>query len=302
MPTDKPRAEFLLYNIDEKLTLNALLFMPEQPTRSAVVYVPGMTGGFVGPNDYNPMAARLNEIGYALMVPNMRTAGLHGMLYANFADYVNDIAAAMAVAKGRGLDHIALFGTSLGGPRIINYWRKTRDPMVKALGFVASIMSPYLEAQIRFDAKKKADFDAHLAKCRALIKAGRGSEILTYPEWFPGRDMVLAAHGLHRRIRHARRVRRQHHQVRRRGYGAGRRHPRHQGRPRAAAERRGDLREPDAMPRAATSFGSRAAGIFSHPARSPRATPTPSPVGLERSFLPFVSRRSHSGFSTGADL
>jgi len=194
MPTSKPRAEFVLYNIDEKLTLNALLFMPEQPTKSAVVYVPGMTGGFVGPNDYNPMAARLNEIGYALMVPNMRTAGLHGMLYANFADYVNDIAAAMAVVKSRGHDRIALFGTSLGGPRIINYWRKKHDPVVKALGFVASIMSPYLEAQIRFDAKKKADFDAHLAKCRALVKAGRGSEILTYPEWFPGRDMVLAAH------------------------------------------------------------------------------------------------------------
>ncbi len=189
----QPRAEFVLYNIEEKLTLNALLFMPEQPTKSAVVYVPGMTGGFIGPNDYNPMAARLNAIGYALMVPNMRTAGLHGMLYANFADYVNDIAAAMAVAKGRGLDRIALFGTSLGGPRIINYWRKTRDPMVKGLGFVASIKSPYLEAQIRFDAKKKADFDAHLAKCRTLIKAGRGSEILTYPDWFPGRDMVLAA-------------------------------------------------------------------------------------------------------------
>lgn len=193
MPTMKPRAEFVLYNIGEKLTLNALLFMPEQPTKSAVVYVPGMTGGFVGPNDYNPMAARLNEIGYALMVPNMRTAGLHGMLYANFADYVNDIAAAMAVAKSRGLDRIALFGTSLGGPRIINYWRQTRDPMVKGLGFVASIMSPYLEAQIRFDAKKKADFDAHLAKCRALIKDGRGTEILFYDDWFPGLRLTLAA-------------------------------------------------------------------------------------------------------------
>ncbi len=99
MPTNKPCAEFLLYNIDEELTLNALLFMPGQPTRSAVVYVPGMTGGFIGSNDYNPMAARLNQIGYALMVPNMRTAGLHGMLYTNFAGYVKDIAAAMAAVR-----------------------------------------------------------------------------------------------------------------------------------------------------------------------------------------------------------
>ncbi len=188
-----PRAEFLLYDTEDKVTLNALLFLPPAPTRSAVVYVPGMTGGFIGINDYSPLAARLNAAGYALMVPNMRTAGLHGMLYARFADYVTDIAAAMATARGRGLDRIALFGTSLGGPRVINYWRKTHAPAVQALGLVASIKSPYLEAQIRFDANKKAEFDAHLAKCRELIKAGRGSDILIYKDWFPARDLVLAA-------------------------------------------------------------------------------------------------------------
>ena len=194
MAAETPRAEFLLYDTEDKVTLNALLFAPAAPTKSAVVYVPGMTGGFIGINDYAPMAARLNAAGYALMLPNMRTAGLHGMLYARFADYVTDIAAAMATAKSRGFERIALFGTSLGGPRVINYWRKTHDPAVMALGFVASIKSPYLEAQIRFDAKKKAEFDAHLAKCRELIKAGRGSDILTYKDWFPGRDLVLAAH------------------------------------------------------------------------------------------------------------
>jgi alpha-beta hydrolase superfamily lysophospholipase len=191
---ETPRAEFLLYDTEDKVTLNALLFAPSAPNRNAVVYVPGMTGGFIGINDYAPMAARLNAAGFALVLPNMRTAGLHGMLYARFADYVKDIAAAMATAKARGFERIALFGTSLGGPRAINYWRTTRDPAVKALGFVASIKSPYLEAQIRFDANERARFDAHLAKCRELIKAGRGSDILIYPRWFPNRDLVLAAH------------------------------------------------------------------------------------------------------------
>jgi alpha-beta hydrolase superfamily lysophospholipase len=194
MANEAPRAEFLLYDTEDKVTLNALLFAPATPGKSAVVYVPGMTGGFIGINDYAPMAARLNAAGYALMLPNMRTAGLHGMLYARFADYVKDIAAAMATAQQRGFERIALFGTSLGGPRVINYWRRTHDPAVKALGFVASIKSPYLEAQIRFDAKKKAEFDAHLARCRELIKAGRGDEIVIYKQWFPTRDLVLAAH------------------------------------------------------------------------------------------------------------
>jgi len=189
-----PRAEFLLFDTDDKITLNALLYLPERLTKSVVIYVPGMTGGFSGIHDYGPMAARLGEIGYALLVTNLRTAGLHGMLFARFEDYVADIKATVALAKSRGLSEIALFGTSLGGPRIINYWRKTKDAAIMALGFVASIKSPYLEAQIRFDTAKKADFDAHLAKCRALIKEGRGREMLTYRDWFPGRDMDLAAH------------------------------------------------------------------------------------------------------------
>ncbi len=189
-----PRAEFLLFDTDDNITLNALLYFPERPTKSVVIYVPGRTGGFSGIHDYGPMAARLNEIDYALLVPNLRTAGLHGMLFARFEEYVTDIKAVVAFAKSRGLSQIALFGTSLGGPRIINYWRKTKDAAIKALGFVSSIKSPYLEAQIRFDAARKADFDAHLAKCRALIKEGRGREMLTYRDWFPGRDMDLAAH------------------------------------------------------------------------------------------------------------
>src|SRR5262249_15278284 len=57
----------------------------------------------------------------------------------------------------------------------------------------ASIKSPYLEAQIRFDAAKRADFDAFLAKCRDLVRQGKGEEIQVYRAWFPGRDMTMAA-------------------------------------------------------------------------------------------------------------
>ena len=120
-----------------------------------MIYVPGMTGGFVAvPYDYMPLARRLTGSGYALFLASMRTAGLHGMLFARFADYVKDIAAIIEVARARGFDRIVLVGTSLGGPRIISYWTQTKDPVVQALVFHASIMSPYLEAQIRFDASK----------------------------------------------------------------------------------------------------------------------------------------------------
>jgi alpha-beta hydrolase superfamily lysophospholipase len=189
-----PLAEFLLYQAEDKIPLNALLFVPKAASKNVVIMIPGMTGGFSGGlHDYLPMAERLNEKGYAFMVPNMRTAGLHGMLFARFDDYTKDVAAAVAEAKARGLTEIILFGTSLGGPRAIHYWTSTKDPAIKAMGFLASIKSPYLEAQLRFDPARKADFDAFLVKCRDLIKQGRGREVLTYENWFPGRHVTLSA-------------------------------------------------------------------------------------------------------------
>jgi esterase/lipase len=171
-----------------------LLFAPRAASKSIVIMIPGMTGGFSGgAHDYMPLAERLGEKGYAFMVPNMRTAGLHGMLFARFDDYTKDVAAAIAAAKSRGMTDVALFGTSLGGPRAIHYWTRTKDPAVKAMGFLASIKSPYLEAQLRFDERKKVDFDGFLIKCRDLIKEGRGRDVLTYQNWFPGRHVTLSA-------------------------------------------------------------------------------------------------------------
>jgi alpha-beta hydrolase superfamily lysophospholipase len=189
-----PLAEFLLYPTEDKVPLNALMFAPKSPTKSVVIMIPGMTGGFSGgAHDYAPMAQALTDKGYAFMVPNMRTAGLHGMLFARFDDYTKDVAAAVAEAKRRGLSEIILFGTSLGGPRAIHYWTKTKDPAIKAMGFLASIKSPYLEAQLRFDDARKADFDAFLVKCRLLVAQGRGKDVLTYENWFPGRHITVSA-------------------------------------------------------------------------------------------------------------
>jgi alpha-beta hydrolase superfamily lysophospholipase len=189
-----PQAEFLLYPTEDKVPLNALLFAPKSATKSVVIMIPGMTGGFSGgAHDYSPMAEQLNQKGYAFMVPNMRTAGLHGMLFARFDDYAKDVGAAIAEAKRRGLSEIILFGTSLGGPRAIHYWAKTRDPSIKAMGFLASIKSPYMEAQLRFDDARKADFDAFLVKCRLLVSQGKGRDVLTYENWFPGRHITLSA-------------------------------------------------------------------------------------------------------------
>lgn len=188
-----PLAEFVTYRAKDDRILNALLYLPETPSRSVVIMVPGGTGGIGGRHDYTPLAEKLNAQGYALLLANMRTAGSHGWLFARFEDSELDVGAAVDFAKSRGLDRIVLFGSSLGGPRIMYYWAQTKDPSVKAIGFLASVTSPYLEVQVRFDKAKRDDFDTFLQKARDLVKAGKGRQTITFPNWFPGVSFTLSA-------------------------------------------------------------------------------------------------------------
>lgn len=191
--TAAPLAEFVSYTTEDKVLLNALLWMPPGGTKTVVIYVPGMTGGFIGVHEINPAAEGLTSKGYAFLAVNMRTAGLHGMLFARFEDYVKDIDAAIRFAKSRGLTEVVLYGVSLGGPRIMYYWAQTRDPAVRALVFMGCIKSPYLEAQLRWNESERARYDTFLQGARDRVAQGKGNEVLSYTGWFPNLTVTLSA-------------------------------------------------------------------------------------------------------------
>jgi len=188
-----PLAEYVSYMTEDKVLLNALLWLPPGGTKTVVIYVPGMTGGFSGVHEINPAAEGLTSKGYAFLAVNMRTAGLHGMLFARFEDYVKDIDAAIRFAKSRGLTEVVLYGVSLGGPRIMYYWAQTRDPSVRALVFMGCIKSPYLEAQLRWNESERARYDAFLQGARDRVAQGKGNDVLTYTDWFPKFSVTLSA-------------------------------------------------------------------------------------------------------------
>jgi pimeloyl-ACP methyl ester carboxylesterase len=176
-----PRAEFLSYTSDDGANLSALLYQPQQPGGSVVILIPGGTGGFIdGFHDYTPLAELLTAKGYAFMVANMRTAGTHGWFYDRFETAEQDVGAAVGIAKARGLNRITLIGVSLGGPRSVYYWSRTREPAVRAIVFLASITSPYLEGRVRLNATQRAAFDAVLEKAETLVAEGRGHEAVCF--------------------------------------------------------------------------------------------------------------------------
>ena len=189
-PQAQPLAEFVRYMSEDRMPLHALLWSPPEGSKTVAIYVPGMGGGFVCPNDYNPVAAAMIQSGYAFMAINTRSVMPPGIMFAMFEDCVPDLAAAVEYVKSRGFTDIVLIGDSLGGPRTAYYWVERKDPSVKAIVFLGAIKSPYLEAQLRWNEEEQAAYDAFLENARQAVAEGRGRELRSYP-WFKEMPPVM---------------------------------------------------------------------------------------------------------------
>lgn len=179
---------------EDKVALNGLIWTPQKRGNSLVILVPGATTGaaLVPSHDYYPMANALTEKGYTFVIANMRAS--YNYPYAEYVDAIKDIAAFVAFAKSANYTRIAILGISLGGPRMAQYMAERNDPAVKAVGFIASIPSPYLEFQIRANEADKKRLEDVLQRARAFVAQGKGLEPVAFENWFPdGRSFMATA-------------------------------------------------------------------------------------------------------------
>jgi alpha-beta hydrolase superfamily lysophospholipase len=188
-----PLADFVSYQAADRTPLNALLWEPRTPTKYAVLLVPGFYGNFVGGHDYTPIASQLTAKGYAFMTINLRT--FSDFTDPTLQDAIPDTAAAVAELKRRGYTDIALFGTSLGGPRSMLYLTASQEPAIKVYGLIAAIMSPYEEAQYRMNAADRKRLEDVLVDCRARVASGHGDDAITFVRWFNTRSVRMTARG-----------------------------------------------------------------------------------------------------------
>jgi pimeloyl-ACP methyl ester carboxylesterase len=184
---------YLSYRTEDRVPLNALLWEPASPCHTVMILVPGFYGSFHQGHDYQPLAQGLAEQGIALMAINLRTA--NDFTDPRIDDVLPDIAAAIDAAHAQGLVRVALFGTSVGGPRAAHFMARRGHPSIQAFGLIAAIVSPYGEAQYRLDATERIRLEAFLADCRKAIAEGRGHEPVRYENWFPGRAVTMTARG-----------------------------------------------------------------------------------------------------------
>jgi dipeptidyl aminopeptidase/acylaminoacyl peptidase len=190
-PVSQSRLDLIRIEAEDKTALNGLLWTPQRASDSLVIMVPGgTTGAALYPaHDYSPLASMLTEKGYAFLLSNMRAS--YNNAYSEYADAVKDIAAFVAYAKSNGYTRIAIVGISLGGPRMAQYMAERGDSAVKAVAFMASIPSPYLEFQIRSSDADKRRLEDTLKHARELVAQGKGEQSVEFGDWFPGGVSVM---------------------------------------------------------------------------------------------------------------
>jgi len=185
------RLELIRAEAEDNVAVCGLLWEPQRSSESIVIMVPGgTTGAAIFPaHDYGPLADLLTERGYAFLVCNMRAS--YNNAYSEYSDAVKDIAAFVAFAKSKGYTRLAILGISLGGPRMAQYVAERGDPAIKAVGFIASIPSPYLEFQVRSNDADKRRLEETLKHARELVAQGKGQEPVAFANWFPGFVSVM---------------------------------------------------------------------------------------------------------------
>jgi pimeloyl-ACP methyl ester carboxylesterase len=145
------RLDLIRVEAEDQVALNGLLWEPQAGSDSLVLMVPGgTTGAALFPaHDYSPLASALIENGYAFLLSNLRAS--YNNPYAEYAEAV----------------------------------KERNEPAVKAVGFIASIPSPYLEFQIRGSEAEKRRLEEMLAHARELVAQGKGQEPVGFENWFP---------------------------------------------------------------------------------------------------------------------
>ena len=194
-----PQAELLSISTSDGVLLHGLLYSASKRSNRVVIHIPGGPGAFYSVQDMAPMATALNRTGWHFLSMNTRTAGsgFESLAYAHFEDYRQDVAAAIELARDRGLTDVVLLGHSLGTARVAYYLAGRTDPSasrahLRGVVLGGSILSPYLEAQMRWSPEQRAQFDAFLARQREQIAANKPRVLDSYP-WAPGRNIELSA-------------------------------------------------------------------------------------------------------------
>ena len=178
---------------EDGLELVGLLYEPDISTKEILVHVHGMGGNFYENRFLDSVAEVFTREGIAFFAFNNRgcesfkdltkisngkkTLTRIGNAYEKFEDCLLDIKAAIDVVSKWGFESVHLSGHSLGSPKTAYYLSKTGDSRVSSL----LLLSPSDMVGLVQDQPER--FESDNQKAQALVKAGKGKELLGNQIW-----------------------------------------------------------------------------------------------------------------------
>lgn len=177
----EPACRLVRFSTTDDLTLAGLLFEPKRRTTRAAIFLHGMGGSFEPPRT-NILGARFTEAGIAYFAFNNRGSylvrrmgpGRAGMAYEKIRDCVLDIDAAVRELRRRGYRDLTLIGHSTGANKIAVYDHHKPRNFVKRY----ILLGPGDDTGITYKHLGARRFRPTLEKARAMIRAGRGEELM----------------------------------------------------------------------------------------------------------------------------
>ncbi len=179
-----PRCELVRFEATDGVPLAGLLFEPKRKSDRAVIFLHGTGGSSVFESKRtNVLAAELTGAGVAYFPFNnrgahvMRRMGdvMGGFSYERIRDCVFDIDGAVRELRRRGYRDLTLIGHSTGANKIAVYDHRKPRSFVKRYVLVAGGDDTGLAFA---HLKSRRRFAAALQKARAMIRAGRGLELV----------------------------------------------------------------------------------------------------------------------------
>ncbi len=176
---------------EDGVRLDGALYTPDAPQQRTVgvVVLHGVGGRFYGEFE-RFFAPALAAAGYPALAINMRS---HDAGYADsrFPDSRLDVRAALDYLAAQGVERVFLVGHSLGSITAAYYAAVADDPRVVAVGLYSAIDDlPLIQRDYQQGA---ADYDAWVARTRALVAQGEGDTMLLAPAGITGAPRPMTA-------------------------------------------------------------------------------------------------------------
>lgn len=189
------REKLVRINSSDGIEMPGILYTPEDGSDKIIIHVHGINGNFYENKFLDYIAEAYTDHGYAFVTFDNRGKGYAsdrymgneliytGAMYERFADSLLDLDGMVSWSKENGYKEIILHGHSYGCNKVLYYYAKRKDPVIKRIMILSPCDVPGLLKSIApAEVYKKA-----VSEADRLIALGKADELISFPFFATGK-------------------------------------------------------------------------------------------------------------------